>query len=45
MLYLIYIGVHGEPAGLLLWPAVLVHAILVVLLFRARSKEEKTPLA
>jgi hypothetical protein len=45
MLYLIYIGVHGEPAGLLLWPAVVVHAILVVLLFRARSKEEKTPLA
>jgi len=42
MLYLTYIGVCGEMVGLLLWPAVLLHAILVVLLFRARFKEEKT---
>ena len=41
MLYLIYIGVRGESAGLLLWPGVVVHAILVVLLFLARFKEEK----
>ena len=35
MLYLGYIGVRGEMAGLLLWPAVVAHAILVVLLGRA----------
>ncbi len=45
MLYLIYIGVRGEVVGLLLWPAVVVHAILVVVLCRARIKEEKTPAA
>jgi hypothetical protein len=43
MLYFVYIGVRGEAVGLLLWPAVVAHAILVVLLFRARFKEEKTP--
>lgn len=43
MLYLVYIGVRGEAVGLLLWPAAVVHAVLVVLLFRARFKEEKTP--
>jgi len=42
MLYLIYINFSGEPVGLLLWPAVVVHAILAVRLFRARFKEEKT---
>ena len=41
MLYLMYIGVRGEVVGLLLWPAVVVHAILVVLLFRVRLKERK----
>ena len=35
-LYLVYLGVHGEGAGVLLWPAVAAHAILVVLLLRAR---------
>ncbi len=45
MLYLIYIGVRGEGVGLLLWPGVVVHAILVVLLFRERLKNEKTPAA
>jgi len=45
MLYLIYIGVRGEAVGLLLWPAVVVHAILVVLLVRARLKEQKPPAA
>jgi hypothetical protein len=43
MLYLAYIGVRGEMVGLLLWPAVVLHAILVVLLFRARSKAQKVP--
>jgi hypothetical protein len=41
MLYLMYIGVRGEAIGLLLWPAVVAHAILVVLLFRARFKRRK----
>ena len=36
-LYLVYLGVRGEAVGLLLWPAVVVHAILVLLLLRARS--------
>jgi hypothetical protein len=45
MIYLIYIGVRGEVVGLLFWPALVVHAIFVVLLFRARFKEEKTPAA
>ena len=43
MLYLVYVGVREEMVGLLLWPAVVAHAILVVLFFRARFKEEKTP--
>jgi hypothetical protein len=41
-LYLGYIGVRGEMAGLLLWPAVVVHVVLVVLLVGARLKKEKT---
>ena len=45
MLCLIYIGVRGGEVGLLLWPGVVVHAILVILLFRERFKEEKTPMA
>ena len=32
MLYLIRIGIRGVPVGLLLWPAVVVHAILLALL-------------
>ena len=39
-LYLAYIGVSGSGGGLLLWPAVVVHAFLSVLLLRARSREE-----
>lgn len=38
MLYLISIGVRGEGVGVLLWPGVVVHAALVVLLVRARSR-------
>lgn len=43
MLYLIRIGIRGEAVGPLLWPGVVVHAFLVVLLFRERFKEEKAP--
>jgi hypothetical protein len=35
ILYLAYIGVLGESVGLLLWPAVVVHAVLAALLGRA----------
>ncbi len=40
MLYLVWIGVHGEVVGLLLWPAVVVHAILVVLLVGALQRKK-----
>ena len=43
MLYLIYIGVREEAVGVLLWPAVVAHAILLALLVRARLKERRTP--
>lgn len=33
--YLAYIGIRGEWAGVLLWPAVAVHAVLTALLARA----------
>jgi hypothetical protein len=42
MVYLVRIGIRGVPVGLLLWPGVAVHAILVVLLIGARFKKEKT---
>ena len=38
MTYLIYIGVRGEMAGLLLWPAVVAHALDVLLVW-SRFKE------
>ena len=34
-LYLVYLGVIGEWVGKLLWPAVVIHGILTVLLARA----------
>jgi hypothetical protein len=40
MLYLAYIGVRREMDGLLLWPAVVAHAVFAALLFRARFKEK-----
>ncbi len=43
MLYLIYIGVRGEGVGPLLWPGVVVHAILIVLLGGANLKQRKSP--
>ena len=43
-LYLAYVGFAGGLTGVLLWPAVVVHVILTVLLTRAvtRGKETKT---
>ena len=33
-LLLVYVGVRGPSVGVLLWPAVVVHVILIVLLLR-----------
>jgi len=41
MIYLLAVGLGGH-AGILLWPAVVAHAILATLLLRARIKEERT---
>lgn len=35
MLYLAYLGFAGGVGGILLWPAVVLHAILIVLLVRS----------
>src|SRR5271167_4792667 len=43
MLYLIYIAARGEGVGLLLWPGVVVHAILIVLLGGAWWKQARSP--
>jgi hypothetical protein len=43
MLLLIIVGVRGEGVGLLLWPGVVVHAILIVLLGYAWLKQRKSP--
>jgi hypothetical protein len=43
MLYLLRIGIRGAPIGVLLWPAVVVHAALSVLLLWMWSKRSKTP--
>ena len=34
-LYLLYLGIRGEWVGPLLWPAVVIHALLTALLARA----------
>ena len=41
-LYLAYLGISGEWVGLLLWPAVVVHAILTILLVRKERRDENT---
>ena len=42
MLYLFYLGLGGQWAGKLLWPAVVVHTVLTILLARAWFNERKT---
>jgi hypothetical protein len=37
-LYLGYIAIRGESVGVLLWPAVVLHAVLTLLLVRACLK-------
>jgi hypothetical protein len=39
--YLAYIGTSGDSSGALLWPAVILHSILTVLLIRAAIREAK----
>jgi len=34
-LYLAYLGIRGRPVGSLLWPAVVIHGVLMLLLARA----------
>ncbi len=41
-LYLAYLGIRGEWAGIVLWPAVAVHAVLTILLGRAWFNAQKT---
>jgi hypothetical protein len=40
-LYLLYLGIHGEWVGPLLWPAAVVHALLSFLLARAWFKSRE----
>lgn len=40
-LYLAYVGISGAATGMLLWPAVVLHAILTVLLARALTEGKK----
>ena len=42
-LYLAYIGFAGEWVGLLLWPAVVLHTVLTLLLARAWLKASRAP--
>jgi len=39
-LYLVYVGIHGQEVGVLLWPAVVVHVILVILLVGSAVQRE-----
>ena len=41
MLYLLRIGIRGIPVGPLLWPAVVVHTIIIVLLVLAKIRGRK----
>ena len=40
-LYLLYLGIRGEWVGPLLWPAVVLHAVLTLLLGRVWFKPQK----
>ena len=41
-LYLAYVGLVGGFAGILLWPAVVLHAVLTALLIRALTSDKET---
>ncbi len=40
-LYLAYIGVAGALTGILLWPAVVLHAVLTILLIRPSTSDQQ----
>ncbi len=40
-LYLAYVGISGESSGVLLWPVVLLHGIMTVLLIRAMTSQTR----
>jgi hypothetical protein len=40
-LYLAYVGVSGESSGVLLWPVVVLHGIMTVLLIRAMTSQKR----
>ena len=40
-LYLAYVGVSGGSSGMLLWPAVVLHAIIAALLVRASTGNDR----
>jgi hypothetical protein len=40
--YLAYVGIVGGFTGILLWPAVVIHALLTILLLRAWFQSRKT---
>ena len=42
-LYLVYVGVIGHLAGILLWPAVVVHAVWMLLVVAAWRHEQQSP--
>ena len=41
-LYLAYVGFEGSLSGKLLWPAVVLHAVLTALLIRATTSGKET---
>lgn len=41
-LYLTYVGLAGGSSGILLWPAVVLHAILTILLTRPSTSDKET---
>jgi hypothetical protein len=42
LLYLLRTGIRGAPVGLLLWPAVVVHAVFAVLLVLAGLRRQSS---
>jgi hypothetical protein len=40
-LYLAYVGISGKSSGVLLWPVVVLHGIMTVLLIRAMTSQER----
>ncbi|CAN7445296.1 hypothetical protein LJR277_002842 [Pseudomonas sp. LjRoot277] len=37
--YLTYVGISGNSSGVLLWPVVILHGVMTVLLIRAMTRE------